>query len=171
MLSIRPFEAEDYPAVKDIYQQGIDSGDASFQPTAPDWEEWNQSRLQDCRLVAIDEKMLIGWVALSGSSSHAFFHGLAEISIYIARDAQGKGAGQALMQAMIECSEQHGYWSLQAGIFPENIASLKLHQKNGFRIIGTRHRPGRMQDGRWRDVVLLERRSQTVGIEPESVTP
>lgn len=164
MWLIRPFAAEDYPAVKDIFQQGIDSGDASFQSSAPEWEEWNQSRLQDCRLVAIDEKMLIGWAALSGSSGHAFFHGLAEISIYVAHDAQGKGAGQALMQAIIECSEQHGYWSLQAGIFPENIASLKLHQKNGFRIIGTRQRPGRMQDGRWRDVVLLERRSQTVGI-------
>ena len=164
MLLIRPFEIEDYPAVKTIFQQGIDSGDATFQPTAPEWEEWNRSKLTDCRLVAADDGAVLGWAALTGSAGHAFFHGLAEISIYVARDAQGQGVGQALMQAMIECSEQHGFWTLTAGIFPENHASLKLHQKNGFRIIGRRERPAQMPDGRWRDVVLLERRSQTIGI-------
>ena len=165
MLSIRPFEEADYPAIKDIFQQGIDSGNATFQASASDWAEWDRSKLQDCRLLAYEQQSILGWAAISGSAGHAFFHGLAEISLYVANNAQGQGVGQALMQAMIECSEQHGYWTLVAGIFPENIASLKLHQKNGFRVIGTRERPAQMPDGRWRNVVLLERRSQTVGAQ------
>ncbi len=163
MLTIRAFETDDYPTLKAIFQQGIDYGDATFQAHAPEWEEWNRSKLDDCRLVATDEKTVVGWAALTGSAGHTFFHGLAEISIYVANEAQGKGIGQALMQALIECSEKHGYWTLTAGIFPENSASLKLHQKNGFRIVGTRERPAQMPDGRWRDVVLLERRSKVVG--------
>ncbi len=153
----------DYAEVKAIFQQGIASGNATFQPTAPSWDEWNRAKLEDCRLVATDDQSVIGWAALAGASGHPFFYGLAEVSIYIAREAQGKGVGKALMQALIECSERHGYWTLTAGIFPDNHASLRLHQNHGFRIIGHRERPARMPDGRWRDVVLLERRSQIVG--------
>jgi phosphinothricin acetyltransferase len=164
-LTIRPMQADDYPALQSIFQQGIDSGNATFQTVAPAWEVWDHSKLEDCRLIIQQKTKIIGWAALSGSSGHDFFYGLAEVSIYIAESAQGKGAGSQLMQALIECSEQQGYWTLTAGIFPENEASLKLHQKNGFRIIGTRERPAQMKDGRWRDVVLLERRSQIVGTQ------
>lgn len=165
MLTIRPFAIDDYPSVMTIYQQGIDSGNATFLSSPPDWASWNQSRCADCRLIAEYHHKVQGWAALSLVASQPFFSGLAEVSVYVADDAQRQGIGHALLAALIDCSEKAGFWTLHAGIFPENKASIHLHEKNGFRILGVRDKPARMADGRWRDVILMERRSQIVGID------
>ncbi len=164
MITIRNLIQNDYPAVSDIYQQGIDMGDATFQHQIPDWQHWDESKLKACRLVAVDDSNIIGWAALSSVSGLCVFKGLAEVSLYISIKAQGKGVGHSLLTALISCSEKQGLWTLQSGIFPENIASLALHKKNGFREVGIREKMGAMQDGTWRDVVFLERRSSVTGV-------
>jgi L-amino acid N-acyltransferase YncA len=160
---IRKFDEKDFLAVQDIYQQGIDTGNATFQQTAKSWEEWNNSMLINCRLVAIENNKILGWAGLSPVSSRDVYSGVAEVSVYIAEEAQGKGFGQKLFSRLIEASEKYNIWMLQAGIFPENVGSIALHKKNGFRQVGVREKIGEM-NGIWRDSVFMERRSKVVGI-------
>jgi len=161
-LSIKPLTAAHWEAVRSIYLQGIATGNATFQQTVPDWEEWEAGYLRACRLVARSEQVIVGWAALSPVSKPPVYRGVAEVSIYVAEAARGCGVGAKLMAELIAASEVAGIWTLQAGIFPENIASIALHTKAGFRIVGTRSHLGCMNNV-WRDVVLLERRSLIVG--------
>jgi phosphinothricin acetyltransferase len=162
---IRPSLPEDYPYIQDIHHQGLASGNASFLAQPLEWEEWDSGKLPACRLVAEEKGEIVGWAALAPFSSQCFYAGVAEVSLYVADEAQGRGVGSRLMQALIDCSEAQGLWSLQALIFPENEASLRLHRRFGFRDLGLMERPARMPDGRWRDVLILERRSKRAGIE------
>lgn len=153
---------EDWPAVRAIYLEGIATENATFEQTAPEWEKWEAGHLRAARIVARSGEDVLGWAALSGVSSRCVYAGVAEVSIYVAATARGRGVGQKLMARLIADSEAEGVWTLQAGIFPENIASIALHQHAGFRIVGKRERLGQ-RNGRWRDVVLMERRSAVVG--------
>ena len=152
-----------WPAVKTIYEAGLATGNASFQTSAPSWEEWDAAHLAHSRLVALDGDTLAGWAALTPVSGRCVYAGVAEVSVYIAAASRGQGIGKALLQALITESEKNGIWTLQAGIFPENIASVQLHEGSGFRQVGVRQRIGKMGD-RWRDTVLLEKRSEKVGV-------
>src|SRR4030042_5167638 len=146
------------PAVKEIYQDGIDTGNATFESEAPEWKQWDKSHLRDCRIVAKSEGKIVGWVALSSVSERCAYRGVAEVSLYVKSSARGQGVGKALLKAVIEESERVGIWTLQAGTFPENVASLALQKACGFRIVGTREKIGCM-NGQWRDVVLTYSRS------------
>ncbi|RFM29054.1 GNAT family N-acetyltransferase [Deminuibacter soli] len=154
--------ADHWTEVKAIYESGLATGNASFQQTAPSWEQWNQSHLQHSRLVVVDGQTVVGWAALTPVSSRSVYSGVAEVSIYISDAHRGRGVGKILLAELITTSEQNNIWTLQAGIFPENIASIKLHEQAGFRQVGYREKIGKMND-RWRDTVLLERRSKVVG--------
>jgi len=153
---------EDWPAVRQIYGEGIATGDATFETELPDWEKWNASHRQDCRLIARAGDQILGWAALSPVSARRVYAGVAEVSVYVAAAARGRGVGRALLQALIDESERDQIWTLQAGIFPENTASIALHRYCGFREVGVRRRIGKLGET-WRDVLLLERRSQVVG--------
>ncbi|MEN9685932.1 MAG: hypothetical protein RLZZ28_1718 [Bacteroidota bacterium] len=161
-MEINPLLPSHWEQVKKIYEEGLATGNASFQTAAPSWDEWDQSHAPKARLVALENNTVTGWAAITPVSGRCVYAGVGEISIYIAAAARGGGIGKKLLQALIEESEKENYWTLQAGIFPENGASIALHLSAGFRIIGTRERIGRMQD-RWRDTVLLERRSNKIG--------
>lgn len=152
-----------WKAVKKIYEEGIATGNATFQLSAPNWEEWNNSHLQHSRIVAKEDNNVLGWAALTPVSGRCVYAGVAEVSVYVSDKARGKGVGKQLLQKLIEESEANNIWTLQAGIFPENIPSIKIHEACGFRIFGTRERIGKM-NGVWRDNLQLERRSKTVGI-------
>jgi L-amino acid N-acyltransferase YncA len=154
---------EEWDAVRAIYLEGIATGNSTFEQSAPDWETWDQGHLPSCRLVARATGEMLGWTALSPVSRRQVYAGVAEFSVYVAERARGRGIGAALLQALIEVSEREGIWTLQSGIFPENTASLELCRRFGFRVVGTRERVGCMA-GRWRDVVLLERRSKIAGV-------
>ena len=158
-VEIRPMTEADWPDVSRIYQQGMDTNRATFQVKCPAWEEWNRSHLANCRFVAVSEGCVIGWVALSGVSSRCVYAGVAELSVYIDSAAQGKGVGSALLNAQIHAAEQTGYWMLQSGIFEDNTASIRLHERCGFRLVGYRERIGKDRFGVWRNTVLMERRS------------
>ncbi|MCC6552779.1 MAG: N-acetyltransferase [Polyangiaceae bacterium] len=162
-LRIRAMTSADWPAVRDIYDEGIATGNATFESAAPGWEAWDAAHLEAGRLVAVSLDKVVGWAALSGVSGRCVYAGVAEVSVYVAAGARGRGVGSALLQALVTESEAHGIWTLQAGIFPENEASVALHRRCGFRIVGRREKLGRM-NGWWRDILLLERRSPTVGI-------
>ncbi len=166
MVEIRPMRAADGPAVLAIYGGGIATGHASFQETVPAWEEWDAGHLECCRLVAEQGGEVVGWAALSPVSSRQVYAGVGEVSIYLAGGVRGRGVGERLLGVLIESSEAAGFWTLEAGIFPENAASIALHRKFGFRQVGVRERLGRMTHGplagQWRDVMLLERRSPAV---------
>ena len=162
-MNIRKFSKEYFPEVKNIYQQGIDTGNATFQNAAKSWEEWNNSMLVNCRIIATENNKILGWAGLSAVSSREVYSGVAEVSVYVAEHAQGKGVGNKLLAQLITESENNNIWMLQAGIFPENTGSIKLHKNNGFRQLGIRENIGKM-NGVWRDSVLLERRSKIVGI-------
>ena len=151
----------DWDAVRRIYEEGIAGGDATFELSVPTWTEWDAAHLQPARLVARQGDEVVGWVALSPVSGRCVYGGVAETSVYVAADARGLGVGGKLLTSAVEASERAGLWTLQAGIFPENVASIGLHETCGFRVVGVRERLGRMGD-RWRDVVLLERRSPLV---------
>lgn len=162
-MQIIPLTVEHWPQVKAIYESGIATGNATFQTAAPGWEEWNKTHTANCRLVAVEEHRVLGWAALTPVSGRCVYAGVAEVSVYVAEEARGKGIGQLLLQALIDESEKQQYWTLQAGIFPENTASIRLHERLGFRQVGYREKIGRM-NGRWRDTLLLERRSKMVGL-------
>jgi L-amino acid N-acyltransferase YncA len=161
-ITIEPLGDHHWDAVRSIYSQGITTGNATFQQTVPEWKEWDAGHLRSCRMVALSGLEVVGWAALSPVSSRPVYRGVAEVSIYVAEAARRGGVGAKLMAKLITESEAEGIWTLQAGIFPENEASIKLHVNTGFRIVGTRSRLGCM-NGRWRDVVLLERRSLVAG--------
>lgn len=163
MITIEKMLPEHWPQVKRIYGEGIKTGNATFETTAPGWEAWSKAHLPECRLVAIEDGEVIGWAALVPVSSRCVYAGVAENSVYVSPTAQGKGIGKLLLKSLIEESENHNIWTIQAGIFPENIASVKIHEAAGFRVIGKRERIGKM-NGEWRDTLFLERRSDKVGI-------
>jgi len=153
---------DDWESVQAIYQEGIATGNATFETEAPDWETWDKGRRTDCRLVARSGGSLVGWAVLSLVSSRPVYAGVAEVSLYVAASARGQGVGKALMTALIDESERAGVWMLQGAIFPENTASLALVKRCGFREVGLRERIGCM-NGVWRDTILVERRSRVVG--------
>ena len=161
---IREMQSEDAAKVIEIFEEGIAGGNATFDPTAPTWEGWDQKYFNICRFVLEDEnEEIVGWAALQPISNRDCFKGVAEVSIYLANSVQGKGLGSMLLRKLILDSEEHEFWTLQAGIFPENEASIYVHKKLGFREVGYREKIGQM-NGVWRDIILLERRSTVVGI-------
>lgn len=162
-LVIEAMTDDDWPVVRTIYEEGIETGNATFEQKVPAWEDWNQEHLLACRLVAKVEGAVVGWAALAPASGRCVYRGVAEVSIYVAEGARGRGVGKVLLQALVAESERAGIWTLQAGIFQENEVSLVLHERCGFRTVGIRERLGQV-DGIWRDVILLERRSSVVGV-------
>jgi phosphinothricin acetyltransferase len=154
--------ADDWPAVERIYAAGIATGDATFETEPPTWEAFDAGRLAAHRLVAERDGKVVGWAAVSGVSERCVYGGVVEHSVYVDPAHAGQGVGTALLQALIASTEAAGIWTIQTGIFPENTASLALHERSGFRVVGRRERLGR-HFGRWRDVVLLERRSPAIG--------
>lgn len=163
-MRITTMEVNDWEAVARIYGEGIDTGEATFETAVPVWAAWDESHLPDGRLVAQNEAgEVIGWAALSPVSGRCVYSGVAEVSVYVAEEARGQGLGFRLLSALVAEAEGQGIWTLQAGIFPENEASVAIHQKCGFRIVGRRERLAQ-QYGRWRDVLFLERRSAVVGV-------
>ncbi len=160
-MTIRDLRPDDWPAVRAIYEEGIRSGDATFETETPSWERWDAAH-PELRLVAERDGSVVGWAALSPVSDRCCYGGVGEVSVYVAEDARGAGLGRSLLEELVERSEQAGYWTLSAGVFPENAASVRLHKACGFREVGVRERLGEC-DGVWRDVVLLERRSTLVG--------
>lgn len=155
-------QPSDWPAVEQIYLEGIATGNATFETESPGWEKWNSAHHPHSRLIARDGDNVLGWAALSPVSARRVYAGVAEVSVYVAASAQGKGIGKLLLTELIRQSEQNGIWTLQASIFPENAASLALHKSLGFREVGRRAKIGQLR-GQWRDTILLERRSERVG--------
>jgi L-amino acid N-acyltransferase YncA len=161
-VRLRPMTADDADRVLAIYQAGLDGGNASFETVAPTWSDFDAGRLPAHRLVAVDgDGTLIGWIAVSPTSTRTVYAGVVEHSVYVDPAAQGRGVARLLLDALIESTDAAGIWTIQSGVFPGNTASLALHRRAGFRVVGTRERVGR-HHGRWRDVVLLERRSPVV---------
>lgn len=168
-LIVTNMVAANWPQVALIYREGIETGHSTFAPAPPAiWEEWCSNKIAVCSLVAKENHDILGWAALSPISPRAVYAGVADVSIYVGANARGKGVGSLLLRELIRTSEANGIWTLQAGIFPENRASLSLHSKHDFRQVGIREKMGKMTfgpyQGRWRDVVLLERRSKVVGV-------
>jgi phosphinothricin acetyltransferase len=163
-FAVRPMCAGDAASVLAVYQAGLDAGDASFETEAPSWEAFDAAKLPGHRHVAAGEDTgeVLGWAAAAAVSRRQAYAGVVEHSVYVAPTARRRGVGAALLQALIDSTEAAGIWTIQSGIFPENVASIRLHQRKGFRVVGTRERIGR-QHGRWRDVVLMERRSPSIG--------
>lgn len=148
--------------MREIYVEGIATGNATFETEAPDWDSWSRAHLHFGRLVARNAHSVIGWAALSPVSGRCVYSGVAEVSVYVGETMRGQGVGRRLLAMLIEESERGGIWTLQAGILPENMASIELHKSCGFREVGRRERLGKL-NGVWRDVMVLERRSATVG--------
>jgi L-amino acid N-acyltransferase YncA/protein-tyrosine-phosphatase len=166
-MQIIPMLATHWQVVKKIYEDGIATGNATFQTEAPSWQDWDGTHLQYCRIVAVENEIVIGWSALSSVSKRKVYAGVAEASIYIDNDYKGKGFGKKLLQELVTQSEKNGIWTLQASIFPENKASIQLYQSCGFRIIGTKEKIGK-RGNEWRDNIFLERRSKVIGINQKS---
>lgn len=163
-VGIRAMKAEDWPSVREIYAEGIATGHATFERTAPEWQDWDRGHIADHRLVATIDEAVVGWAALSPVSERCVYAGVAEISVYVAARVRGRGVGVELLRRLVSSSEASDIWTLQAGIFPENTGSLALHRHCGFRIVGTRERLGRLNSV-WRDVVLLDCWRQSCGPE------
>ena len=157
-------QPDDWEPVRLIYLEGIDTGNATFETEAPDWDSWNNTHLFFCRLVARRSGSVVGWAALSPVSNRCVYGGVAEVSLYVAAEARAKGIGRALLSELVAGSERNAIWTLQAGILAENSASIAVHKGAGFREVGVRERIGKL-NGKWRDVVLMERRSKLVGVE------
>lgn len=164
-ITIRPMSEQDWPDVAEIYRQGIATGKATFQSGIPEYEDWNASHLPVCRFVAIVDGKVAGWVTLSGVSRRCVYSGVAEVSVYIAESSRKNGAGKKLLDYLLDESEKAGFWTLQSGIMEDNIASIRLHEKCGFRQVGYREKIGKDISGHWRSTVLMERRSSRVGID------
>ena len=156
---IDQMRASDWEQVRSIYLEGIRSGNSTFETDAPSWEKWNEGHLPFARFVMREEEKVLGWAALSPVSKRAVYRGVAEVTVYVTESARGKGIGRVLLEALIAESEKNGIWTLQASIFPENVASVALHLNCGFREVGRRERIGK-QNGIWRDTLLFERRSK-----------
>jgi L-amino acid N-acyltransferase YncA len=161
--AIEQINASDWDQVRAIYLEGIASGNSTFETDAPSWEKWDEAHLPIARIVMRDGEKVLGWAALSPVSKRDVYRGVAELTVAVTESARGKGVGRALLEALIEESERNGIWTLQASIFPENTASIKLHLRCGFREVGRRERIG-MLNGVWRDTLLFERRSQSLGV-------
>lgn len=168
--TLRPMTSEDWPAVHAIYAEGIAGGNATFESETPTWKKFDASKSDEHRHVALIDGQVVGWVAVSAVSARAVYAGVVEDSVYVSERVRGRGVGSALLDALIDSTERAGIWTIQSGIFPENTASLRLHQSRGFRIVGTRERIARMTHGpfagRWRDVILIERRSMDEAVHP-----
>jgi L-amino acid N-acyltransferase YncA len=167
MVEIEVMRRGDWPAVREVYAEGIETGQATFEERPPAWQEWDSDHLPECRLVARRGGRIVAFAALSGVSSRPVYRGVAEVSLYVAAAERGTGVGRALAEALVEASERAGIWTLEGWIFPENQASLALCEALGCRVVGVRERLGRMGD-RWRDVMLMERRSAVVGVSPRA---
>ena len=161
-MEVVELRAEHWPDVARIYAEGIATGNATFESNVPDWERWHAGHLAEHRFVALVDGRVAGWVAVSHVSDRCAYDGVVENSIYVAAEARGNGVGRALLERLIESTERAGLWTIQTGIFPENEASIRLHERVGFETVGVRKRLGK-HNGVWRDVVLLERRSDKVG--------
>lgn len=159
-MLIRPMTTEDQAAVLGIYEDGIATGDATFESQVPSWESWDSSHLSAHRFVAVTDRV-VGWVAASAVSGRCVYAGVIESSVYVASDGRGQGVGFELLSALVQSTEQAGIWTIQAGIFPENLSSIHIHEKAGFRSVGIHEKLGQM-NGIWRDVVLMERRSSKI---------
>jgi len=166
---IEPMKPEDWEQVQAVYLEGIATGHATFEAEVPGWEKWDSSHLAEPRLVVRVRGSVAGWAALSRVSARRVYAGVTEVSIYVGSPFRGQGIGDALLAALINASEKAGIWTMQAGIFPENLSSIELHKKHGFRVLGIREKVGKMTfgelQGKWRDVVLMERRSKVAGID------
>ena len=160
-LTVDALTADDWPAVSAIYAEGIDTRTATFETTVPSWQEWACAHMGRPTVVARMESEVVGWAACAPVSKREVYAGVAEESVYVKRGHRGRGVGHALLAELIARAESEGIWTLQAGVFPENLASLRLHVSCGFRVVGIRERIGKL-DGVWRDVVLLERRSKEI---------
>ena len=158
-IALRPMTDDDWPAVERIYAAGIASGLATFEPATPSREAFLATRVAGLSHVAVDDETIVGWVAASQASSRAVYRGVVEHSIYVDDAARGRGVGRLLLDRLVAASEQAGVWTIQSAILPENAASIRLHERAGFRVVGTRERIARTPDGAWHDTVLLERRS------------
>ena len=152
---------EDWPAVERVYAEGIETRQATFETATPTWEDFDAGRLPGLRLVAFEDDLLVGWTAVSPTSSRECYAGVVEHSVYVAAPARGRGVGRALLEALLAAAEESGIWTVQTSIFPENTASIALHERVGFRVVGRRERIAQLH-GAWRDTILLERRSPTV---------
>jgi L-amino acid N-acyltransferase YncA len=161
---IDAMQDSDWEDVRAIYREGIATGDATFEEEPPTWDEWNSTHLKSCRLVARADERVIAWAALSPVSNRECYRGVAEVALYVAAEHRGAGVGRALGKILIEAAEEGGVWTLQAMVFPENKASLALLEEGEFRAVGVRRRIGKHK-GRWRDVVLLEKRSEVAGVD------
>jgi L-amino acid N-acyltransferase YncA len=161
-VELRYLRLEDWPEVARIFEEGIRTGNATFETDVPSWEAWDAAHLPEHRFVAEHEGRVVGWIALAPVSSRCCYEGVAEVSAYVGEEARGEGVGRTLLARLIESSERGGIWTLETGVFPENAPSLALLQRFGFRVVGTRERIGRLH-GMWRDVVFMERRSEVVG--------
>ena len=160
-MIVEAMQSEDWSAVRAIYEAGIATRNATFETAAPEWAAWDANHLPNCRFVAREAGHVIGWAVLSPVSRRAVYAGVAEVSVYVAESARGRGVGRMLLQALVEASEEAGIWTLQGGIFPENEASLALHKACGFRVVGRRERIAQVH-GTWRDTILVERRSDKI---------
>ena len=163
--TFRPMRPDDWDEVRRIYAAGIATGQATFETATPSWSEWDAAHLASPRLLAVEGGTLLGWAALSPVSRRQVYRGVAEVSLYVAPEAQGRGIGRSLLEQIIRASEEAGCWTLQASVFAVNQVSLRLHQQAGFRQVGIRERIAQ-RDGRWHDTVMLERRSPVVGNSP-----
>ncbi len=157
-IALGPLRAEDWEAVAAIYAQGIATRNATFETEVPTFDRWDRAHLSEHRLVARIDDAIVGWAALAPVSDRCVYGGVAEDSVYVAADARGRGVGRALLSTLVERAEDAGIWTVQTGIFPENAASVQLHLRCGFRVVGRRERLAQL-DGIWRDVLFLERRS------------
>src|SRR5262245_31084783 len=161
-VSIETLRREHWDDVARIYAEGIATGDATFETDVPTWENWDAVHLASHRFVAVDAGRVVGWVAVSPVSSRCVYSGVVENSVYVDAEARGRGVGRALLEALVASTDAAGIWTIQTGVFPENEASVRLHESAGFRVVGRRERLGQL-DGVWRDVLFLERRSDAVG--------
>jgi L-amino acid N-acyltransferase YncA len=164
-VALRTMIKNDWPQIAEIYKQGIKTRNATFETEIPTWDKWNSTHIQNCRIVATIENLIVGWAALVPVSARKVYSGVGEISIYISNKFKGQRIGTKLLEKLIVESENEGFWTLQSVIFPENTISIKMHQDNGFRIVGYREKIGQL-DGIWRNTILLERRSNKIGLKP-----